>query len=145
MSNINEKKQQVNEVILTTYSQSMHGHSAYSYLIRADKEEKIESKLLENCDNPGKAELMAILAALRSLSSASLVLLFPYHTSYLSQEFSNLENGIKHINKPNLTDIFDELAPLLKYHDVLIEYSKEIRSEAGLLQEATFAILSEFT
>lgn len=136
--------QRSTEVIVTTYSHSINSNSAYSYLIRKDKgQEVLESKILKDCDTPGKAELIAILAALRTLSAPSLVLLFPYHTSYLSQEFSNLENGIKHINNPNAADIFDELTILFKYHDVLIEYSKDIKPETELLKDVTLATLKE--
>jgi len=132
------------EVIITTYSHSINSNSAYSYLIRKDKgQEILESKILTDCDTPGKAELIAILTALRTLSAPSLVLLFPYHTSYLSQEFSNLENGIRHLNKPNVADIFDELSRLFKYHDVLIEYSKDVRPETELLKDVTLATLKE--
>jgi hypothetical protein len=132
------------EVIITTYAQCVNDRSAYSYLIRSDQgREALESRIIRNCDHPGKAELIAILTALRSLPLPSLVLLFPYHSSYLSQEFSNLENGIRHIHKSNEADIFDELGRLLKYHDVLIEYSKEIRPEAELLKDATAAVLDE--
>lgn len=132
------------EVIITTYSHSINSSSAYSYLIRRDKgQEILESKILIDCDTPGKAELIAILAALRTLSIPSLVLLFPYHTSYLSQEFSNLENGIRHLNRPNAADIFDELAQLFKYHDILIEYSKEMKPDTELLKDVTLTTLKE--
>ncbi len=139
-----EIQSDIEEVIIRTYSQSMQGHSAYSFLIRQDQgQEILESKIMMHHAHEGKAELIAIVAALRTLAAPSLILLFPYHTSYLSQEFSNLENGIKHIYKPNEVDIFDELTELLHYHDVLIEYSKNSVPETELLKEATVAILKE--
>ena len=132
------------EIIVTTHSATLNGKSAYSYLIREDNgKEILDSKLIENCDIPGKAELIGIVAALRSIKETSLILLYPYHTHYLSQEFSNLENGIKHLAKPNTVDIFDELEKLLKFHEVLIEYSNVDRPETGLLNDATLTILNE--
>jgi hypothetical protein len=132
------------EIIITTYSAALNGKSAYSYLIREDNgKEILDSKLIENCDIPGKAELIGIVVALKSIRDPSLILLYPYHTHYLSQEFSNLENGIKHLAKPNTVDIFDDLEKILKFHEIIIEYSNVDRPETGLLNDATLAILNE--